>query len=426
MWVLFSNDYWRLYYGIVTGLLIGGLIIVSMNYADQVRVRSLLFLALGVLAVSLVSSSHADYVITGGLRIIPGTSTEQCSTLSIGYINNGGFSPATPQKTCVGLTTRIYKDITEQDPSNDYYLLDMRVWALNGTNGACFIYAEGGFGWGCGSGYAISATGLGSETIGISIPNSIWGDNPGSGCSNTQSTITPSFAGATVNILLPAMCTTWNSSPVYNWNIYIPSTSACWSGTTCNPNIFANNGQYADFYVEITVGESLSFTASFTSSITLSYCSNCPSGQASQTWNLSGSLFVDPSNYIGILPNPLQEVCMQGSTGNVCYTEAFGTSIASNVYVQMADNVPETWSLSVQDCPSGWTCALQSSSVSVPAGQTVSDQLYISAPYGQAIGWQSVTVTGTSKNHGSQLTSVYVDYLYAVGGGGGCTGCHYV
>ena len=298
---LFSSTYNAAYTGLLAGALAGILILLTVSYASNVRkhttVAMIALILVGMLSVAV--PVHADYTLgwqfdQTGRGCIGTCVTEPCQTLRVSD-SSGGLSNL---KICAGFVAKIYKDTSSTSQTSDNYFLQMETWAMNGTNGSCFDSL--GL-----CNYPIVATSLYNNRIGISVPSGISGFGPGAGCNSVESPVSPTFSGVTINLLLPAECTSWNSSPNYNWNVTIPSTSICWLGLSCQPNVLADNGAYADFYVEISVAKAASFTATFSSQITLTYCvapplppgcKDNPGAWLNAIYNLSGSLYVDPSS----------------------------------------------------------------------------------------------------------------------------------
>jgi hypothetical protein len=407
----------------LVGLLGGILIVLVVKYASSSFQSKAMVLMISLIIVgsfSLAVPVHADYGIVQGFGVGQQANTEPCQVLDVQTQN---------MKECAGLAATVYKDISEQDSSNDYYLVQMTVFAMNGTNQSCF---ESNLP----CNYPIVATSIYNAAIGISLSSGgsaslgQGGYGPGPGCTYTQTAVSPQIGGVGVNLMLPGQCTSWNSSPNYNWNITVDSP--CWvDAPFCFPNVFSTNGGHADFFVQIIVPEDASFTATFNARLTLTYCTvvsycevNSIEGLDSNAgYNLSGSLYVDPSSYVAyISPSPaqLQEVCMQTEVhpNGVCDTEPYGgTEGFAGPTVTATDNSgPGTLSMSSQ-VPSGWVYSWQYPSITLTSpGQQATDVLSVGAPYGQVAGWYYITVTATSS---SNTMSIVIPVYYGYQGGGG-------
>src|SRR6266487_971141 len=187
-----KNDYSASYLGVLFGLLIGLGVILTVQYASiMIRRKSVMLLLISMMIVGAFSIAvpvHADTAIVTQFGVGNQQNTEPCQSLTVGANNFNGYQQ---MNVCAGLAATVYKDISEQDSVHDDYLLEMAVFAMNGTNGSCFLHALF-------CNYPITATSIYNARIGISGTTSALnanGFNPGSGCSNTQSPVSYSFSG---------------------------------------------------------------------------------------------------------------------------------------------------------------------------------------------------------------------------------------
>lgn len=413
--------------GAIFGTLIGITVILAIEYGSTLkstRTITLFLIPLMLVGVFAVTAPvHAEYAITTSFIPTPGTASEICQPITI----EAPYS-STPQTIteCTALGATVYKDISEQDASHDYYLIAMNSYAMNGTNDSCDV-------WRTNCGYPVVmhqivasiGIGLPSGTFGLSGPNPV---GPGSTCTNSENSVSVTFAGVGLSLVLPAQCTTWNSSPNYNWNTQIQA--ACSDFALCYPDVLANNGQFADYYVEIAVPESVSFTTTFAASNTLSYEGPCNSGGCHNSYltdNLSGSLYVDPGGSNNFLSSSTLQLDVDCDPYGHCpmYDDNTGALVSGSTIAVNGNGLSGSVSLSSSASPpcterGCFSFSWQQNPISVPAGQSVADFLTIYHPYSTANGWYFIAVTGT--NGGTTSTTSIRIYYRFQGGGGGC-GC---
>ena len=305
----------------------------------------------------------------------PGTSTEQCQTISGVSIHNQYLAS---ENICLGLSGQAVVDNQESDPNHDFYIFTLTAVAVNGTGVGCSAPPAPGIG-------------ISSVSTSIQVPNTVGAVafQPLTGTQSSQQVVTLSLSGygvgISVNFLAPSQTIqqsqTQASTNTFNWAI---------SESNSNANtIFSHD---ATMGVGVQVPEGTSFTANLSASITISWIYdpyNCVDHYA--TFSLSGTLHASPTNF-GISASPSTLAFNTGSSGsttiNVQSINGFGGSVA----------------LSANSNDPNLQFAFNPTSVTPGQGGIASSTLTITDPNLCDSGTSTVNVSGQASPTGSPLT----------------------
>jgi hypothetical protein len=320
---------------------------------------------LTVLELPAVRATIPTQTIVAHLFEQPGTSTYICNTFTLQYKNSIGNFIEHTENICGTIDAVVQKDNVEQDPTADYYAVDVSMNAKNGTSYPS-VYADAPPGppgiWVTYSRLDITVP---SGAVGLQFsPTSHTISSP------NQPSISVSFcaqgevAGTclTISGLGPTQTIQQanNQANDYSW-----STS---ESAPCCTTIF---GSQDDFLMIFAVPEGLSFSLGISAALKLTYfdnysCNLVDGSDCYNTINLSGTVSVPAPNFSFSGPSLVN--LSPGQTTSVTLTLASQPSFEGTVY------------LSDSYVPSGFTTLFSSNQVTIGGGSISSVTYTISVP----------------------------------------------